>query len=456
PGSKSISHHSYGMNYHPQSDALIGVTGDGRIYALDRQTGMPILPVPFELPGEKSPEKELTFIDILPQGIKDRIRAELEPLIGGSPFDDPVIAISQVLLGGGTEVANFFSVDPSTGRMWVAATAPDAEDGTVDEISEYGALYGLDLITDDGPPHIVEACHRYFQGGSASTPTLLADGSKVYVGDAEGGLIAIDSSCNEVWSLGIGNQVVGSVGVASDNGEIYVATAKDIVKVIDRGDHGEEIWRAVLDMYRTGLLLDNFNVNLATIGANGVFIEVGSGVLVEDLLPLELGLPFKVGGAVLDRETGAIRYFADGIEETVSVMNISPEGALYLGHSPVRRAFARGVFPDFTHPLTGGVGKYAPLRQDLLIRDAACAAFDRAQNASFYEGFCPDSADADVVQIQDLIDQCRRVAPGAIIDGDLSQGEWDMIEGFLADAEAMLVDNLPFAALHLVEACDFF
>jgi len=39
-------------------------------------------------------------------------------------------------------------VDVHTGRLWVAATAPDEEDGAVDGVSsEFGALYWLELVT---------------------------------------------------------------------------------------------------------------------------------------------------------------------------------------------------------------------------------------------------------------------------------------------------------------------
>ncbi len=458
PGANPAVLQCFGVNYHPGADALLGITGDGRIYALDRETGDPVFAAPFLLPGEPSPAKALEIP--LPQIVLNRIREELDPLLGGAPFPDPLTALMQILLGGETEVANFFSVDPVSGRIWIAATAPDGEDGTVDGVSELGALYGLDLITEGGPPYAIEeACHLSFQGGSASTPSLRAhgDGLRIYVGDEDGTLIAIDQDCEEIWSLELGNQIVGSIGVASDMGELYVATARDIVKVVDRGSAGEEIWRAVLDMYDTGPWHDNFNLDLATIGANGVIIQVGAGILLEDMFPLELGLPLEVGVALLDRETGRIRYFAEGLEETIAVMNVGPDGALYHGHSPLRRAFARGVFPNFTHPLTAGIGKFGPLRLDLLIRDAACAAADRARNAFLHGEGCPEAASADIRDIADLITQCRRSSAGAISDGDLTPEQWTTLDGYLTDAEAHLgIETLAEAAVYLDEACRFF
>jgi hypothetical protein len=448
--------HCFGLNYDPQSDALVGATGDGNLFALDRATGDPLLASPHQLPGERSPSADA--LD-LPQSIIDNANQELAPLLAGlPPGSDPLQTLVEVLLGGDKEVANYFSVDPRTGRIWVAATAPDAEDGTVDGVSENGALYALELVPNGGATYtLVESCHRYFQGGTASTPGLRADGSRVYVGDANGMLIALDDACNELWSLDVGAQITGSVAVASDNGELYLPMLLDVVKVVDRGSYGEEVWRAQKEAYTPGLGHEHFSLCTATIGANGVLIQVGVGPVLSGGGGQTYPLPFSVGAVLLDRETGAIRYFADGLEEAVSVMSTGPDGALYIGHSPVRRTVTRAVFGSLTHPIVGGVGKYAPHRLDLQIRDAVCAAAARALNAHANAGTCPDAAEADIRQIGCLIDQSRTVSAQAISDGDLASSDWATLDGYLTDAEANLsLATLDVAAGHLQQACDFF
>lgn len=76
-----------------------------------------------------------------------------------------------VLLGHGSRVANDFAIDPHTGRMYVAATAPDGEGGTVDGVSELGALYCLEMPVAGGPPYTtLEAYHTGFAGGSGGEP----------------------------------------------------------------------------------------------------------------------------------------------------------------------------------------------------------------------------------------------------------------------------------------------
>jgi hypothetical protein len=273
------------------------------------------------------------------------------------------------------------------------------------------------------------------------------------VGDNLGSLIAVDASNGQrIWERSVGQQIIGSVSVSADNKEIYAANGQGIIKVIDLGDVSKEVWRSQLDMYKPGIGQSNFNLSIVGSGANGIFFHGGAGYVLNGI-----SLPLKVGIGLIDRETGKIRYFADGPEESVSALNTGPDGAVYLGNSPIRRAMARAIFPWLTPPLTGGITKYAPKRLDLLIRDAVCAAADRAQNAFSNHDLCPDAAAVDIRQIQLLIDQCRHSAPQAILDGDLSLGEWLGLEGLLMLAQIKLSpDRLDSAASYLQQACAYF
>jgi hypothetical protein len=42
--------------------------------------------------------------------------------------------------------------------LWVAATASDAEDGTVDGVSEFGALYRLGVVAGTAGLQVEEVC----------------------------------------------------------------------------------------------------------------------------------------------------------------------------------------------------------------------------------------------------------------------------------------------------------
>jgi outer membrane protein assembly factor BamB len=445
-----------GVNYLPQRDAIIGVTNDGHVYALDRVTGTSILTSVFALPGEPSPDLPLA---VPPAALA--LAEDAWQVLVDLP-DGSLDTFVNVVLGQDTEVANMYSVDPTAGRIWIAATAPDAEDGTVDGVSEFGALYGLDVVPDGSAFEIVEACHASFAGGSASTPALRADGSRVYMGDNVGKLLSIaGTDCTIEWELDVGQQIVGSIAVSSDNDVVYASSRDFITQVFEQGTAGVAGWQAALDG-----LFDNlapgqveFNINLISIGAAGLGFQGGAGVILNNV-------PFAVavGTGVLDRETGAVRHFTAAPEETVAVMTSAGDGSLYLGNSPVRRAFAIGLGLS-SDPLVGGITKFGVARHDLLGRDASCAAYSRALNAATYFGTCPDSAAADGGQIGQLIAQVSDIAsPEALAKGEITASKAAAVDVLLTQAETAIdafvaggdVADLDEAATHLGGACAAF
>lgn len=423
-----------GINYLPTIDGLVGLTADGFIFAVDRVTGAPLLAAPFQLPGEKSPD----IPSAVPPAIFAIAEDEFQVLVDLP--DGNLDALVNVLLGQDVEVANMFSIDLASGRLWVAATAPDAEDGTVDGISELGALYGLDLVPGVGGFDVVEACHASFLGGSASTPALRPDGSRIYVGDNFGELLAVSATdCSVAWQADLGQQIVGSVAVSSDNDVVYAASRDFITQVFDQGATGVPGWIAGIQ----GLFDDlqpgqaEFNLNLTSIGANALGFQAGAGLILNGT-----PLPVAVGVGSLDRATGEVRYFTEAPDETVAVMTSAADGGFYLGNSAVRRAFAIG-FGMSSGPLVGGVTKFAPERLDLLMRDAACAAAARGQNAAAQVATCPDSSDADAEQLLDLIAQIRDdAAPQALTDGDISPALWAQVDAHITQAGLDLADFL--------------
>ena len=434
-----------GNSYLPQLDAIVGLSGDGHIYVLDRENGTPLLNAPYSLPGLGSPAG---LGLALPQTVIDTVEADLTQFLNFPPGSS-LESFLAVILGNEIEVANSFSIDANSGRIWVAATAPDGDDGTVDGVSELGALYGLDLVQNGGGYDMSVACYYSFPGGSASTPGLRTDGTRAYIGDNFGNLIAVDSSCNQAWSVPVGSQITGSVAVSSDNNELYVSTQTDVLQVFDEGTTASFGWTADLDVFSPGAAnQDNFNMLLAGIAANGVNVMVGAGIPPGQLA--NIGLPMTVGYGLLDRATGNMRYFTPGLDESVAEMNVAPDGSYYNSNSPVRRAFTHAIYPALTAPIEGGVRKFKAKHVDLLVRDIVCAAADRAANAAAVEGTCPASSGADAVQIQSLISQARRVAPSAIAANNLSQAMWARIDADLTTAGNVLLAG---AATALQHAC---
>lgn len=441
-GDALLSTHNYGINYMPQHNALISITGDGHLIALDRTTGATLAP-PHVLPGAPAESSSSTS---LPSWVINGADDLLAPLF------DPAIAqdstslfgtLAKALLGDGAVVSNYFSVDPNSGTIWIASTAPDQTDGTLDGIAAYGALYAYTLEANNGGFEFQEKCHAYFPGGSASTPTLRADGKRVYIGDSYSAMLALDDNCNTLWSLDVGSQIVGSLGVSQDNSEIYAATGMSIIKVIDEGTQAKQIWKANMDMFKTSTGQSSGNLNLAGVGANGVMIHVGGGYTTKGQL-----LPLSVGAALLDRETGEVRYATQGVEETVSVMSSNMDGALYLGHSPFRHALALALTRKKT-PLIGGIGQYRAKNPELLVRDASCAGAKRLDN-QLQGNFIENETLRNQQQITLLIDQALQTLEKV----EASDFSGDEVKSQLTKAKTELQANTPVnAQAPLRQAC---
>ena len=153
--------HCFGLNYHIQADAIVGVVSGGHIYVLDRKTGKQLLASPYLVPGDKARKLR----GPIPENVARKVNEELSRFCvrlpgGAGPFD----IIMKALLAEEVKIANYFSIDPNTGRMWVAATASAKDKPAPDSGPEYGALYGLDLVCPQGRFSIRETSQTLFRG----------------------------------------------------------------------------------------------------------------------------------------------------------------------------------------------------------------------------------------------------------------------------------------------------
>jgi outer membrane protein assembly factor BamB len=356
--------HAWGVNYVPAFDALTVVTENGEIALLSRTTGEQLLAAPFELPGKPASAEAR---DMPPQWILDRGDRLAEQRFGKMPLDGGLFtAMVRVIFGAGTEVSNFYAVDPNTSRMFVAATAPDEADGVVDGVSANGALYALDLVKSGDKVTLNIGARYDFVGGTGSTPTASNDGQRLYLSDENGNVIVLDRTLKEIWRINVGDQVAASVAVSADNQEMYVVTRRDIIKLWDRGDHGERAWTASLDVFPNHA---NVNSLTPTITANGIAVGIGAS--------RELGntsLLMENGFGLLDRDTGKVRGYVRGAEESIAVSVVAADGGFTIAHSPVRRLASKAIFGDAISPVIGGISRYKPSNYARLAREASCAA----------------------------------------------------------------------------------
>jgi len=434
PAEVKANQHSFGINYHMQADALIAAMGDGHVYILDRKTGKALLETPFMMPG--APTKVSNFA--LPENIAAKANRDISHMVG-NPGDsyDPISAVLHATAGELQKISNFFSIDSNSGRIWIAATLPDEEDGNTDGWSDFAALYGMDLVCDEIPCRIDIKVVFQVPGGTASTPTISADGKRVYVADAFGVVYAVNADTGDIiWSIDVKSKVQGSLVVSADNGEIFANTKTDIKKVFDRGDHAELAWTAKMDMYEPGRFMSNFKALGAEVGSNGLAFTGAVGFVSG-----KQKFPLKLGAGLIDRKTGEVIYFADGAEDSVSSMVSGPDGGMYIGNSPLRRVLGRQILGESKspQPVTGGITKFKPIHQNLIIRDALWAAANRAENAATLVDSHRAEVEEDIYQIRQLLDQCARVAPAALKEGGIKPKQWKRVESAIELAKRSLV-----------------
>ncbi|MBT8454132.1 MAG: hypothetical protein KJO40_19370 [Deltaproteobacteria bacterium] len=449
PGERSTSH-SFGFNYHPPTDSLVGLTLDGRLLAFDRLTGVQI-PSKGQVPGSPA----VSEVPMLPQSVIDASNDLTDAVFGTTPSGLSFFSlIVDVIFGGGSVVTNFFAIDPNTGLIVVAATAPDEADGTMDGLSEFGAIYSFELADDgNGALAFRMLNSAEFMGGTGSTPSISEDGSRIYVSDNAGNVIAFNSALEELWRYDVGDAVAASIAVSPDNAELYAVTRNDVFKLTDLGDSARLDWAATLGGFAGDPRIEiEFNALTPTITANGVAVSVGGGYLIGDTT-----IMLKVGVGLLDRDTGELRSFSEGREESIAVTSVGPRGGIYTASSPLRRVSGKALNledPDVADVI-GGISRYKPVRNDLLVRDASCAAGVRARNAATVADSAPVSAMQDIRQIQVLIDQSRAAIGRAVADGDLTEPSATLLGAGLDRAESDLsFAELRNAASELLAVCN--
>lgn len=148
-------------------------------------------------------------------------------------------------------------------------------------------------------------------GGSASSPTLSLDHSRVYVTDNDGSLRALSTATGkEIWNLPIGYAAAGSPS-RSPEGLVMPAGGGfgPVLAVQDRGDHGERVWSQ--DSWFNG------GIPTQTAGNLSYAVDMAGGVLNQ------LVVVDTRNGEELDRHTLGPVGFTVGT-------TIGPDGTVFV------------------------------------------------------------------------------------------------------------------------------
>lgn len=183
---------------------IVFVTHIGRVYVLYRENGRHVLPP----------------VELVPGATWDRSQGMRACAQGTS--DCPS--------------ANTPAIDLRTGRLIFTFWTPGAPAAGVRAMR----------ITEDPRPALVPLwTNDALPGGSASSPALSPDGSRVYVNDNAGNVHALDAATGEeIWSFPIGFASGGSASL-SPGGLLVPAGggASPLLALQDEGDHATLAWR---------------------------------------------------------------------------------------------------------------------------------------------------------------------------------------------------------------------
>jgi outer membrane protein assembly factor BamB len=247
---------------------VVFVTHIGRVYVLRRGTGAPALP-PVEL-------------------------------IPGATWDPDTGLMACARGTAECPSANTPAVDPGTGRLFFTFWAPGAAQAGVRAMQ----------VTEDPEPAITPLwTNDSLAGGSASSPVLSADGSRVYVTDNVDSLHALDAATGEeIWAFPIGFASGGSPSRSPD--DLVMPAGGPLQAVRDDGDAARLAWR------QDGLA----NRGIATQAAGGrAYATVARGQWQNDLVVIDTST-----GAELDREQlPGTTVFSVGT-------TVGPDGTVYV------------------------------------------------------------------------------------------------------------------------------
>lgn len=254
---------------------LLSVSQSGQVDILDRQTGDRLVST-YQVLG-------------LPNFLK-------HPDIARPPDGQ---GIADCAIGGpDCPVANVSALDQDSGRFYLTAWRPGA-----DAASLVALHFDDNEVTEDWSVDILA-------DGSATSPTLSADGTTLYVGDNSGRLLAVDTTDGHVeWTQTLGFTPRG--GISDMDGLLIPGGDGHLTALRDNGDGSVDIaWE------RKDLALRGRPVQTA---GNTGYVVVAMGDTL-DLL-------------TFDTETGKTLASATlpGAEGSAVATSIGPEGEVVVG-----------------------------------------------------------------------------------------------------------------------------
>lgn len=268
-----------GRIFVADSDAMFAFDRDGKILWRTPIVGAP-------LSAQFSPSGHLIFttlvgrIYVLRRDTGEVVTPVVE-LIPGATFDASKGAMACMRGTPECPSANTLAVDLKTGRIFLTFWSPGAPAAGVRamQLNEGAAPSLTPLWTNEALP-----------GGSAASPDLSADGSRLYLTDNSGGLHALDAATGRtIWSHDLGYPAGGSASTSPSGLILPAGGGRGMVAAYqDAGDRALDVWRRE----------DLINRGIPTQAAGHIaYVVVSKTRQVNELLVLDTRT-----GATLDRE----------------------------------------------------------------------------------------------------------------------------------------------------------
>lgn len=334
---------------------VLGVTNFGDVVVVDRETGRS-LAEPMRLPGRLPPPS--TTVP-MPDSV----------FTGG--LVDPEIRewAWQLLFGGSMRSSNTPAIDLDSGRVFVAATSTN---------EGKGALYALDLFTDEGRVEIEIAYMTEMGPGSGSSPSLSLSGDVVYVSDEVGLFYAIDARSGALrWQLQ--TKSTSAAAAVGTNGDVYSLQAYGPA-LIAMTEKGQVRWQSDLQSLAEAALPSSWLLGDPVAIGNGNPTVVGNVVLVPVAYGYETHLGRRIPWVVesslvaVDAKTGiGLRDVIELADDSTGITSVLPDGtiinslgtAITSGLAPLA-TIAAWILPDGLRLLgpVGGIQVSRPRRED--------------------------------------------------------------------------------------------
>ncbi|KAH9256034.1 hypothetical protein BASA81_005810 [Batrachochytrium salamandrivorans] len=363
-----------GLVHLPLTDSLVGLTGDGYVFALDRATGL----------GHCESKQLVCELAVEEEMVTGEEEVVEEELLRGSHFASVRI-----------------THPPACGKLSPLAQVflPSSDlDGETQGrtrllVLEDSTLFAIDVLVKldyyDEMPYRLEKLDKQFDLSAApSTPIVVVASNLVLVGDVLGGITGIDpetlaSKFKIALPPALGETPVQSLVFAQDEHVVYATTRNGACK-FDL-DTQALVWERVhVSPSEGGVAVVTCPAPIV-LAANGLLlaVEAVGAASLEEGSSLLLGVS---GILLLDRHSGEQRslHLAPKVE-SISALSVGIDGSVFAVMDPTKR------LPDTVGEegeggwWKGGLVRFKSRNFLELARDAACASGKRMENALQYE-----------------------------------------------------------------------